>query len=71
MTELPAAIFAASVKEDGLAIAEAKKLGIPVIAIVDTNTDPSRIDYPIPANDDAISSLRLILTYIYKTIKEA
>ncbi len=71
MTELPAAIFAASVEEDGLAIAEAKKLGIPVIAIVDTNTDPSRIDYPIPANDDAISSLRLILTYIYKTIKEA
>lgn len=71
MSELPAAIFAASVKEDGLAIAEAKKLGIPVIAIVDTNTDPSRIDYPIPANDDAISSLKLILSYVCKAIKEA
>lgn len=71
MTELPGAIFATSVKEDGLAIAEAKKLGIPVIAITDTNVNPSCIDYPIPANDDAISSLRLILAYAYKAIMEA
>ena len=71
MIELPAAVFAASVKEDGLAIAEAKKMGIPVIAITDTNVDPLQIDYPIPANDDAISSLRLILAYAYKAIMEA
>jgi small subunit ribosomal protein S2 len=71
MTEFPAAIFVTSVKEDGLAIAEAKKVKIPIIAIVDTNSNPSGIDYPIPANDDAISSLRLILAYVYKAIMEA
>lgn len=70
MMDLPGAVFAASIKEDGLAIAEAKKLGIPVVAIADTNTNPSDIDYPIPANDDAISSLKLILTYAYKAIVE-
>jgi small subunit ribosomal protein S2 len=71
MTEFPAAIFVTNVKEDGLAIAEAKKIGIPVIAIVDTNADPTLVDYPIPANDDAISSIRLILAYAYKAIMEA
>lgn len=68
MSELPAAIFATSVKEDALAIAEAKKIGIPVIAIADTNVNPSLVDYPIPANDDAISSLRLILAYACKAL---
>jgi small subunit ribosomal protein S2 len=71
MSELPAAIFVTSVKEDGLAIAEARRLKIPIVGIVDTNFDPSCIDYPIPANDDAISSLRLILAYTYKAIMEA
>lgn len=71
MTELPGAIFAASIKEDNLAIVEARKMGVPVIAIADTNTDPSKVDYPIPANDDAISSLRIILSYALKAIKEA
>lgn len=71
MTDLPGAIFAASIKEDMLAITEAKKMGIPVIAIADTNVNPELVDYPIPANDDAISSLRLILAYVYKEIKEA
>jgi small subunit ribosomal protein S2 len=70
MIELPGAIFVTSVKEDALAIAEARKMNIPVIAIADTNTDPSKVDYPIPANDDAISSLRLILAYVCKAIKE-
>jgi len=70
MIELPGAIFATSIKEDALAIAEARKMGIPVIAIADTNTDPSIVDYPIPANDDAISSLRLVLEYVCKAIKE-
>lgn len=71
MVDLPGAIFAMSVKEDSLAITEAKKMGIPVIAIADTNTNPSNIDFPIPANDDAISSLRLILSYAYKAIQES
>ncbi len=71
MTELPGAIFAASIKEDNLAIIEARKMGVPVIAIADTNTDPTKIDFPIPANDDAISSLRLILSYVFKAIVEA
>lgn len=71
MVELPGAVFAASIKEDSLAITEAKKMGIPVIAVADTNVDPSIVDFPIPANDDAISSLKLILSYVYKTIKEA
>lgn len=71
MIDLPGAIFAASVKEDNLAITEAKKMGIPVIAIADTNVDPSQIDFPIPANDDAISSLRIILSYAFKAVKEA
>jgi len=70
MLELPGAIFATSAKEDSLAIAEAKKLGIPIIAIADTNVNPSDIDYPIPANDDAISSIRLILSYAYKALME-
>lgn len=71
MVELPGAVFAISVKEDNLAITEARKMNIPVISITDTNVDPSQIDYPIPANDDAISSLRLILSYVYKAIQEA
>lgn len=71
MADLPGVVFAASIKEDNLAIMEAKKMGIPVIAIADTNVNPSGIDFPIPANDDAISSLKLILAYIYKAIKEA
>ena len=71
MADLPGAVFAMSVKEDSLAITEARKMGIPVVAIADTNIDPSGVDFPIPANDDAISSLRLILSYAYKAIQEA
>ena len=71
MADLPGAVFAMSIKEDNLAITEAKKMGIPVIAIADTNVDPSFVDFPIPANDDAISALRLILSYAYKAIQEA
>ena len=70
MAGLPGAIFATSIKEDNLAITEAKKVGIPVIAIADTNVDPAKVDYPIPANDDAISSLRLILSYVCAAISE-
>jgi small subunit ribosomal protein S2 len=68
MTKLPAAIFSTSVMEDGLAIREACKKNIPVIALVDTNVDPSSIDYPIPANEDAVSSLRLMLAYVCQSV---
>lgn len=70
MVELPGAVIVADVKEDELAVKEARKVGIPIIAIVDTNCDPTLVDYPIPANDDAVSSVRLILSYICKAIIE-
>lgn len=60
MTSLPRAIFIADPLKDRIALAEAKKMEIPVIAIVDTNCDPERIEYPIPANDDAIKAIKLI-----------
>jgi small subunit ribosomal protein S2 len=60
MTELPKAVFVVDVVRDDIAVAEARNLNIPVIGIVDTNADPDAIDYPIPANDDAIKSIRVI-----------
>jgi small subunit ribosomal protein S2 len=68
MTELPGALFVVDVLADRLAIKEAQKVGIPVIAITDTNADPSIIDYPIPGNDDAVSSIRMIISYLGKAL---
>jgi small subunit ribosomal protein S2 len=59
MQGLPDALFVVDPKNEAIAVSEANKLGIPVIAIVDTNCDPELIDYPIPGNDDAIRSIRL------------
>ncbi len=59
MNRLPQALFVVDTNKERIAVAEAKKLGIPVIAIVDTNSDPDPIDYPIPGNDDAIRAIRL------------
>ena len=59
MTKLPAAIWVVDTKKEHLAVAEAHKLGIPVIAILDTNCDPDEVDYKIPGNDDAIRSVTL------------
>lgn len=70
MDSLPQAIFVADAKENDLAVKEAKKMKIPVVGIVDTNTDPDPIDYPIPANDDALSSLRYIVGLVAKALKE-
>jgi small subunit ribosomal protein S2 len=70
MIKLPGAIFAISTIEDSLAIKEAQVRGIPVVALVDTNVDPAHVDYPIPANEDAVSSLKLLLGYIGKAIME-
>jgi len=60
MNLLPGAVFIVDPKREDIAVAEAKKLGIPVFAILDTNCDPEEIDYPIPANDDAFKSIGLI-----------
>ncbi len=60
MKRLPAAIFVVDPRKEKIAIAEARKLGIPVVAIVDTNCDPDEVDYVIPGNDDAIRAIKLI-----------
>ena len=70
MNGLPGAIFVIDAKKERIAIAEAKKLGIPIIGIVDTNCDPDEIDYIIPGNDDAIRAVALILSVISDAIIE-
>jgi len=70
MTQLPAAIFVVDPKRESIAVAEARRLGIPIIAMVDTNCDPDLIDYVIPANDDAIRSVRLITSRIADALIE-
>lgn len=69
-TRIPAALFIVDVKKEHLAVAEAKKLGIPVFGIVDTNSDPNTVDYPIPGNDDAYKSISVIMSAISKAIED-
>lgn len=69
MQELPGAIFVTDMNSDKLAIKEANKMNIPVVAIADTNVDPTQANYIIPANDDAISSLKFVLAHVCKTLK--
>ena len=64
MTQIPGALFVIDVGKESIAVAEAKRVGIPVIALVDTDCDPTDIDYPIPGNDDAIRSIKLVTTRI-------
>src|SRR5207253_8552517 len=59
MSELPGAVFMVDVVKEHIAVTEARRLEIPIVAVVDTNCDPDLIDYPIPGNDDAIRSLKL------------
>jgi len=68
--KLPSAIFIVDINKENIAVAEARKLNIPTFAIVDTNTDPTLIDFPIPANDDASKSIALIIDYLTKAIDE-
>lgn len=70
LTRLPAALFIVDILKEHIAVSEAQKLGIPTIAICDTNTDPSNIDFPIPANDDATKSIALIMNEMVKAIEE-
>lgn len=70
LTRLPAAMFIVDVTKEYIAVREAKRLNIPVFAMVDTNSDPKNIDFPIPANDDASKSISLILDYICDSVAE-
>ena len=70
MKKLPAALFVVDIKKEFLALEEAKKLGIPVIALIDTNVDPELVTYKIPANDDAIRSIKLFSQVIANAVIE-
>ncbi|MDR2863753.1 MAG: 30S ribosomal protein S2 [Puniceicoccales bacterium] len=67
---LPGAVFVVDTKNEAIAVNEASRLGIPVIGLVDTNSDPSKLTYPIPGNDDAVKSVRLIVEAISTAIQE-
>lgn len=71
MRELPGAIFAVDLKVEHIAVKEARLLGIPIVALVDTNCDPEEVDYPIPGNDDAIRAIKLISSVIANAVIEA
>ena len=71
MKKIPEMIFIIDTNIESLAVAEAKKLGIPIIAVLDTNSDPTGIDYPIPGNDDARRSINLYCELLKNTIKDA
>lgn len=70
LTRLPAALFIVDIKKEHIAVAEAKKLNIPTFAIVDTNSDPTLVDFAIPANDDAAKSIATILDYVTAEVAE-
>ena len=70
MDKLPGAVFVVDPRKEKIAVAEARKLNIPVVAIVDTNCDPDEIDYVIPGNDDAIRAVKLISSRIADAVLE-
>lgn len=70
MVNLPGAIFIIDIIKEKIAIKEAQKLNIPLFGVVDTNSDPRQVNYPIPANDDSSKSINLIMNYVSKNIKK-
>ena len=70
MTRLPSALFVVDIVNESIAVKEAKKLNIPVFAIVDTNSDPREVDFPIPANDDATKSIEIIMQTVTDAVRE-
>ena len=70
MHKLPAALFVVDIKKEFLALEEAKKLGIPIVALIDTNVDPDLVDFKIPANDDAIRSVKLFAQVVANAVVE-
>ncbi|MGH7988613.1 MAG: 30S ribosomal protein S2 [Limisphaerales bacterium] len=71
MDKIPATLFVVDIKREHNAVAEARKLKVPIVALVDTNSDPDLVNYPIAANDDAIRSVRMIMATIGQTITQA
>jgi small subunit ribosomal protein S2 len=69
LNKKPGAVFVVDILHDVNAVREAKKLGVPIVAIVDTNVDPTLVTYPIPANDDAIKTIQLIMDYVQQAIE--
>jgi small subunit ribosomal protein S2 len=69
MGGLPAALFVVDINHEAIAVAEAKRCGIPCIALVDTNSDPTQVSHPIPGNDDAVKSIRIIVETIVAAIQ--
>lgn len=70
LSRLPAAIFIVDIEHEHIAVAEAQRLGIRTFGIVDTNADPNQVDFPIPGNDDASKSIRIITDYMVQAIRE-
>jgi small subunit ribosomal protein S2 len=70
LTRLPSALFIVDIVKEHIALAEARKLGIPTFAMVDTNSDPSLVDFPIPANDDATKSIELVVDAMIAALQE-
>ncbi len=70
MTDMPGALFVVDIGKEHIAVSEARKVGVPIVALVDSDCDPDLIDYPIPGNDDAIRSIRLISAKIAESIIE-
>src|SRR5690242_7397923 len=71
MPGLPAAVFVIDTKKEKIAIAEANRLGLPIIGVVDTNCDPTVVNFPIPGNDDALRSIRLFARMVSDTVIES
>ena len=71
MPGLPALVFIIDTKKEKIAVAEANRLGIPIVGVVDTNCDPDVIDYPVPGNDDAIRAIRLFTRLVSDSVMEA
>lgn len=71
MNVLPGLVFVVDAKREHIAVAEASKLGIPIVAVIDTNSDPDPIDFPVAANDDAIKSIRVITREFSRSVQEA
>ena len=71
MVQLPSAVFVVDTKKERIAVAEANRLGIPVLGVVDTNCDPDVIDCPLPGNDDAIRAIQLFSRFVSDTLLEA
>ena len=70
MTKVPSAMWVVDTNKEQIAVSEAKKLGIPVVAILDTNCDPDEVQYPVPGNDDAIRSANLLTSIISSAVEE-